>query len=440
MPVYKHRQLDLSRKDIRLLRLEKQDDEAAPVRLRLRHAVIEEAKYFALSYAWGDQTPIRDVVIHDEEDGIECSFSVRQNLYDFLMAARKNIDCESTQKWSTDWIWIDQICINQTDLPERNHQVSQMALLYSMAKATVVWPGPMPAIDEDFEEPSESNSPWMSDADRRLLRRLSGSSLVALQASSYWNRLWIIQEMALASSETVFLTTESYEFYDILNATFKMISANGEQSKHYSIRAHEWHDRISTLSILNSNIHGRWLPTMGYTITWAAVLAHSRNAQCSEPLDMVYSLIGLVHEDLRVSADYSLTVQQCIQKVVEKEMAFWQAKSIRLLWPAVWRIYESLTTEGRQESKDGVPIEPSDIENLLQLGLARIQRLCRFLQELNLPVPTAVPQQPHELVVLSVPSTTGTTEDELTCIGPVRLTKWDFTTKHFLGIEVPFGV
>jgi hypothetical protein len=95
MPVFKHRQLDLSRKDIRLLRLEKQNDEATPVRLRLRHAVIEETKYFALSYAWGDPAPIRDVVIHDE-DGLEYSFSVRQNLYDFFMAARKNVDCEST--------------------------------------------------------------------------------------------------------------------------------------------------------------------------------------------------------------------------------------------------------------------------------------------------------------------------------------------------------
>jgi hypothetical protein len=452
MPVFKHRQLDLSRKDIRLLRLEKQNDEATPVRLRLCHAVIEETKYFALSYAWGDPAPIRDVVIHDE-DGLEYSFSVRQNLYDFFMAARKNVDCESTQTWSTDWIWIDQICINQADLPERNHQVSQMALLYSMAKATIVWPGLMPAIVEDVEEPSESISPWaapaltqsdrwdfLSNTDRRLLRRLSGSSLHALQASSYWNRLWIIQEIVLASSEIVFMTTESYAFYDILNTTGKMIAAKEKQSSHYNIRLHDWHDRISELTILSSKVHGRWLPVMGNTITWAAVLVHSRNAQCSEPLDIVYSLVGLVHEDLRIFPDYSLTVRQCIRKVVEKEMMFWQARSVRLLWPALWRIYESLTTEGRQESKNGVPLESSDTESLLQLGLTRIQSLCRFLQELNLPVPTAVPRQPHELVVLSVPSTTETTEDELTYIGPVCLSKWDFTTKHFLGIEVPFGV
>ena len=451
MPVFKYRQLDLSRKDIRLLRLEKQDDEAAPVRLRLRHAVIEKTKYFALSYAWGDQAPIRDVVIHDE-DGMEYSFSIRQNLYDFFMAARKKIDCESTQAWSTDWIWVDQICINQADLQERNHQVSQMALLYSVAKATIVWPGPMPAIVDDFEELSEPSSPWaivlanvggwnnLSNIDKRLLRRLPSSSLQALQASSYWNRLWIIQEIVLASSEIVFLTTESYNLWDIQCAICKMIYADEEQRNHHVIRAQAWFDRMGDLSILNFKIHGQWWPVLENTMTWAAVLAYSRNTQCSEPLDMVYSLIGLVHEDVRIFPDYSLTVRQCVGRDVEKEMTFWQARSVRLMWPALWRIYESLTTDGRQESKNSVPLNPSDTENLLQLGLTRIQSLCRFLRDLNVPVPTKVPQQPHELVVLSVPSTAETTEDDLTCIGPVRLRSWDFTTKHFLGIEVPFGI
>jgi Heterokaryon incompatibility protein (HET) len=39
-------------------------------------------------------------------------------------------------------LWIDAICINQRNLPERSSQVRRMADIYSLSKRVVVWLGP----------------------------------------------------------------------------------------------------------------------------------------------------------------------------------------------------------------------------------------------------------------------------------------------------------
>jgi hypothetical protein len=38
-------------------------------------------------------------------------------------------------------LWIDAICINQSDTLERNHQVKNMRLVYGTASSVVVWLG-----------------------------------------------------------------------------------------------------------------------------------------------------------------------------------------------------------------------------------------------------------------------------------------------------------
>jgi hypothetical protein len=39
-------------------------------------------------------------------------------------------------------MWIDAICINQDDLPERSREAIKMGLVYNNAKQVLVWLGP----------------------------------------------------------------------------------------------------------------------------------------------------------------------------------------------------------------------------------------------------------------------------------------------------------
>jgi hypothetical protein len=61
--------------------------------------------------------------------------SVRRNLWDFLMQARDN-------GWYNR-LWIDALCINQLDGPERDSQVMMMGEIYSRACNVLVWLGPL---------------------------------------------------------------------------------------------------------------------------------------------------------------------------------------------------------------------------------------------------------------------------------------------------------
>lgn len=131
---YRYRPLDPQTKEIRLLRIVKTGPRN-PITLELRHAKVDESGgFYALSYCWGEDNPVHRVPIHDgSEHG---AVFVRVNLFHCLKFAH-----ETTQDWSLDWIWIDQICIDQDKHKERCHQVGLMGELYTSANATVVWPG-----------------------------------------------------------------------------------------------------------------------------------------------------------------------------------------------------------------------------------------------------------------------------------------------------------
>lgn len=76
--------------------------------------------YKAISYCWGDPKPTYSVL---------CSTG---DYLDLTESAAEVLKFVLLQK-PDDWFWIDQICINQSDLAERSAQVSMMGQVYSSA-------------------------------------------------------------------------------------------------------------------------------------------------------------------------------------------------------------------------------------------------------------------------------------------------------------------
>src|SRR5437016_6155011 len=68
--------------------------------------------YEALSYTWGSEPASTTIKINGRP------FLVRENLYNALWHLRLSAPRA---------IWVDAVCINQSDIPERNSQVSLMA-------------------------------------------------------------------------------------------------------------------------------------------------------------------------------------------------------------------------------------------------------------------------------------------------------------------------
>ena len=104
-----YRALDPESSEIRLVRFINEPEtrnHGAPIKLQLRHESLNgsDTKYAALSYAWGKIDPVGVYV-----DGH--SFEIGRNLHDALMQLRRS--------GITSWLWIDAICIQQTDVEEK---------------------------------------------------------------------------------------------------------------------------------------------------------------------------------------------------------------------------------------------------------------------------------------------------------------------------------
>jgi hypothetical protein len=62
---------------------------------------------------------------------------LRENLHDFLGQMQRLDEKEP----SDEYLWIDQISIDQSKTSERNHQVQMVSKIYSQATSIIVWSG-----------------------------------------------------------------------------------------------------------------------------------------------------------------------------------------------------------------------------------------------------------------------------------------------------------
>ncbi|CZR68059.1 uncharacterized protein PAC_17958 [Phialocephala subalpina] len=85
----------------------------------------EKSSYEALSYMWGSESNSKEIEING------CGGLVRENLWQALRHLRL--------KDKTQILWIDALCINQPNIHERNHQVTQMSQIYAKASKNRLW-------------------------------------------------------------------------------------------------------------------------------------------------------------------------------------------------------------------------------------------------------------------------------------------------------------
>ncbi|KAF2824444.1 HET-domain-containing protein, partial [Ophiobolus disseminans] len=83
--------------------------------------------YRCLSYTWGESPAEHQILLNGD------TFCVRKNLFEFLEIAVRLL--------SYDLLWVDAICIDQTNVTERGHQVKRMDIIYKGAVQVLIWLG-----------------------------------------------------------------------------------------------------------------------------------------------------------------------------------------------------------------------------------------------------------------------------------------------------------
>ncbi|KAH7385797.1 heterokaryon incompatibility protein-domain-containing protein, partial [Pyrenochaeta sp. MPI-SDFR-AT-0127] len=81
----------------------------------------------ALSYVWGEGTAVEPLLVNG------CSMKVTQNLHKALQSLRHRTEPRI--------LWVDAICIDQSNVDEKNVQVAMMGDIYRAAKTVCVFLG-----------------------------------------------------------------------------------------------------------------------------------------------------------------------------------------------------------------------------------------------------------------------------------------------------------
>ena len=128
---YSYRKLN-TETSFRLLKIEPPpDDPNTQCQYSLIETTFEDApRYETISYLWGTTDRCETVTLKDGE-----SLRVTKPLKEALPFVE--FHC------STNYLWIDQICIDQDDGLERGHQVKLMGQIYRSCSRVIVWLGIM---------------------------------------------------------------------------------------------------------------------------------------------------------------------------------------------------------------------------------------------------------------------------------------------------------
>jgi hypothetical protein len=269
--------------------------------------------YEAVSYTWGDASDTKRIELNGY------TFSITKNLHALLKRLRN--------KRLRGYYWVDAMCIDQGNIPERGQQVQLMKAIYENAEQVLVWLGPsrddsdiaMDLMDEitDADEGDQE-----MDADAQIERgvellqrsltdpnnRHKWEALARLFQRPWWKRVWIRQEVAVASQIVVLCgdnrlqrwstLVSAVEYLNRVASLFQpFVRDLGGQSSGYS-------DAI-TLDTLQEQVMED-----GF-VDEETLFFHGRSCEATDFRDRIFGLVGLADPETRAAIvpNYELSGQ-----------------------------------------------------------------------------------------------------------------------------------
>ena len=168
------------------------------------------SQYLTLSYPWGetnaDGSHLTNTIYCDGN-----TMKVTANLNAALKGIRHNwrscrqLTSSQSQQSPSDsgpFIWVDAICINQDDAPERSHTVAMMDEIYKAASMLMIFPGELSEGERQLFSDSFSTADLGRDIppDWSCPIRTRGRLMIArrLVDLPWFTRRWVIQEYHLS--------------------------------------------------------------------------------------------------------------------------------------------------------------------------------------------------------------------------------------------------
>jgi len=261
--------------EIRLIELLSAGEYLDNIRCRMHHVNLEDdPAYEAVSYTWatedGDVQKCRKVEFTDDNGYT----MVTRNCEAALRQLRK--------RGCSRHLWVDAICIDQTYVSERNHQVGLMDKIFSKAWRVLM------CMQDDRSGAAEQYATLFQCIQAR--EHLDDATVLILDRlinARYFKRVWVIQEVALARS--AYLRVNDHK---LLLSPSTLATLAGLCSEHH----------MPVPSVL------RWVPGQKSEYELTTCLAAGTECQATDPKDKVFALLSIMEPAARslIPVDYSM--------------------------------------------------------------------------------------------------------------------------------------
>lgn len=323
--VYPYQPL-LSENHIRLLLLEplapSSNQKSQPICATLHQVELDPESsstrpYKALSYEWvvREKENGDELDVHEEQNVVNPTIlldghvvHIGENLYNALKSIRH---LKGEIGGSDLWLWVDALCINQSDVQERGHQVRLTKRIYETAEMVLVWLG----MGNDLTHLATKVLNVEADElqDRVARERLERDELHGIQQiceMGYWRRVWILQEIVLARDYMV-ICNQDFVTMNILERALALLCK------------HTWKTKLRELVLWLPESPAQEIMTLRSSrgiasslIEWVRICVRCRFG-ATDPRDYVYALLGISDDcEGKTEPDYSRSAREVYSSAV----------------------------------------------------------------------------------------------------------------------------
>lgn len=274
-------------------------------------------EYEALSYVWGVRTGEQRILVREQAASSSRFINVTENLHSALRYLRSQNEGRI--------LWVDAICINQSDLAERGNQVLLMRSIYFNASRVLAWLG----VDSDDSDTaldmvaelgrSTKDVNWHQTSISRDCppQYTTGQwkSLMLLLRRPWFRRLWVRQEIYHANIAVVICGHNSVSWKDFENGIYRLGTSNLDNTNLDDVDHQKLVSSLSTAFLLCKHLCMRH--------TYESLRRFLRGIEWTDPRDTLYAVAHLLHPDdsrLGVEPDYTITTSEAFIKTARRKI------------------------------------------------------------------------------------------------------------------------
>lgn len=254
------------------------------------------------------------------------------------------------------YLWVDAVCIDQSNVKERSHQVGFMGTIFSNASQVMIYLGPGNRATDVMLGHLNGTTNAFATAKKDFR-----SIIEDFLGHRWFDRVWILQEIALARLATM---------------------VAGDKTVRWTLETINQLLALCTSLSIEPPSALRWLPASQPERDVLSVLHKSRNCSSTDPRDKVFAVLGLVQADFQDSfpIDYSLTAEEVYTQLathlfyVEGNLQFLKHASGQ--GQASWRTHDMSSWVPQWDVKSGHDPLPSQFHaNELEILASTWSRL-----------------------------------------------------------------